>query len=58
MCEVNMIEYFAVLTWSNIGIPFGIFVVGMIVGVCIGFNAGRQLAIERITDYVKEKKNN
>ena len=51
-----MTEYFAVLTWSNVGIPFGCFVVGMIVGVCIGFSTGRQLAIERITDYVNEKK--
>ena len=53
-----MTEYFATLTWTTVGIPFGIFVVGMIIGVCLGFNAGRQLAIERITDYVNEKKEN
>ena len=51
-----MIEYFAGIDWSNVLITFGIFVAGMVIGVCIGFNAGRQLAIERITDYVKEKK--
>ena len=51
-----MIEYFAAVDWSSVLVTFGIFVAGMIVGVCIGFNAGRQLAIERITDYVNEKK--
>ena len=53
-----MTEYFAVLTWSNVGIPFGILVTGMVIGICLGFNAGRQLAIERITDYVNSKTRN
>lgn len=53
-----MIEYFAGIDWSNVLTTFGVFVGGMVVGVCIGFSTGRQLAIERITDYVKEKKKN
>ena len=56
MQGVNMIEYFIGLNWADVGIDFGIFVIGLIVGVCIGFNTGRKLAIERITDYVNSKK--
>ena len=53
-----MIEYFATIAWSSVAMSFGVFVVGMVIGVCLGFSAGRQLAIERITDYVNSKKSN
>ena len=51
-----MIEYFATIDWSSVIKAFGVFVVGMAIGVCLGFTAGRQLAIECITDHVNEKK--
>ena len=58
MQGVIMIEYFATIDWSSVALTFGIFVAGMFIGVCLGFNAGRQLAIERITNYVNSKKSN
>lgn len=51
-----MIEYFSAIDWSSVATMFGIFVVGMFIGTCLGFNAGRQLAIERITDHVNSKR--
>ena len=50
-----MIEYFTAINWTSILITYGVFIVGMVIGVCIGFSAGRRLTIEKITEHVREK---
>ncbi len=49
-------EQFATIDWYTVYINIGVFVVAMIIGLCIGFNAGRDFAIERMSAYVNAKK--
>ena len=49
-------EQFAVIDWHTVYVNAGVFVVAMVIGLCVGFSAGRNFAIERMSAYVNAKK--
>lgn len=49
-------EQFATIDWHAVYVNAGVFIVAMIIGLCIGFNAGRDFAIERMSAYINTKK--
>lgn len=51
-----LVEQFATIDWYTVSVNAGVFVIALIIGLCVGFTAGRNFAIERMTAYVVEKK--
>lgn len=49
-------EQFATIDWYMVYVNIGIFVIAMIIGLCIGFAAGRNFAIERMSAYINARK--
>ena len=49
-------EQFATIDWYTVSVNVGVFVIAMIIGLCVGFAAGRNFAIERMAAYVTAKK--
>ncbi|MCK5602931.1 hypothetical protein KAR91_13700 [Candidatus Pacearchaeota archaeon] len=49
-------EQFAAIDWYTVGVNAVIFVLAMITGLGIGFTAGRNFAIERMSVYINARK--
>ena len=49
-------EQFATIDWHTVYVNAGVFVIAMIIGLCVGFNAGRNFAIERMSAYINARK--
>lgn len=49
-------EQFATIDWQIVYVNAGVFVVAMVIGLCVGFSAGRNFAIERMSAYVNARK--
>ncbi len=49
-------EQFSTMDWNILYVNAGVFVIAMIIGLCIGFTAGRNFAIERMSAYINARK--